>query len=145
METSVMTVKGLPWYWRQVCFLKAVNQVFLLASWNFASILRRFPIIYGYPLQWDFPYGVPKMADLGRSIRPRWTNVLASISHTDVSLRSFCHTPPFVVAFWVHCTVVHFLGHVTRFHSNRCYGNQNKCVFWKWSIVLFAVSRTVFA
>ena len=102
-------------------FWKPSIKFVLVVSWNCASILRRFPVIYGYPLQWDF----------GRSICPRWTNVLASISHTDVSLRSLCRTPQFVVAFWIHCTLVHFLGHVTRFHGNCCYGSQEICVFWK--------------
>ena len=35
------------------------------------------------------------------------------------------YSPPCVSAF------VHFLGHMTCFHGNRCYGNEKKCVFVK--------------
>ena len=75
-----------------------------MVSWNFASILRRSPVICDYPIQWEFLYGTPKMAHFGRSIRPRWTHFLASVSNTEVSLRSFWHTlllPPSLCTFWV--------------------------------------------
>ena len=116
-------------------FWKLAIKFVLQVPWKFASILRRFPIIHGYPLQWDFPYDAPKIADLGRSIRPRWTNFVASISHFSVHCR--------LLVDMAH--IVHFLGHVTRFHGNRCLGNQKKYVFWKpGHDFLYLVNITLF-
>ena len=135
-------------------FLKPTIKLALVVSWNFASILRRFPVISGYPFQLDFLYGALKMADFGRSTHSSWTSFnLASNIHAQVSLRSISRTthlrtlpPSRDIAHSVH-----FFGHVTRFHGNRSYGNQNRHfsesagqTFYKWSIlVLFSVSRTV--
>ena len=80
------------------------------------------------------------MADFCRSIRPRWTNFLTSISHTEVSLRSaFWHTPPFVVALWGYCTLWALLG------KRSVFSESPAQAFYKWSMILFSVSRVPFS
>ena len=86
-----------------------------------------------YSLQWDFLH-CPQNAVFGRPIPPKWTNFnLTPKWQTAVSLRSMrCikHLRALPRSGYI-VKVAHFLGHVTRFHGNRCCVNQKKCVFWK--------------
>ena len=102
----------------QVCFSGLLNLCVYLATFSY---YLRLTLAVGFfrvvPRKWRILVTQSVLAE---------THFLASISHTEVSLRSFWHAPPFVVAFWIYCTRVHFLGHMTRFDGNRCYGNQKK-------------------
>ena len=119
---------------QEICVFWKRNLNFIIAVyWKFSSISHRFRVICDYSLQWDFLCSSPKMAVFGRPFPPWWTYFnLFHIGQTAMSLRSIWrikHLRALPHSGYI-AQFAHFLGHVTRFHSNRCYGNQNKCIFW---------------
>ena len=108
-----------------------------LTFYNWSMILcfcisHRFRVIWDYSLQWDFVYSALKMAGLGRPLPPVWTYLkFPHIGQTAMSLRSIWH-----INTSARCRILDifrnlrtFLDHVTRFHCNRCCGNQQRRAF----------------
>ena len=98
--------------------------------WKLYFISCGFRVICDYSLQWEFLHSAPKWRIFGRPIPLKRTDLILVQGQTTMSPRSIWRITDLraLLPIGVMAHSVHFLGHVLRFRSNRCYGNHGTCV-----------------
>ena len=129
-----LQIKGFPTVTKTyVCFLEVGNQVYISCLLQLCVYLAPFSCYLRLSFPVRFTICCPKMAHFGRPIPQKRTDFNFAQGQTAMSLRSIRRIMLIraLLPFGDIPHSMHFWGHVTPFHSNRCYGNHGTVCFRK--------------